>query len=139
MTGHELKNTGFKTLTPSDECVRFHCASPERPKRKGKLLKRELEVRGYDLPLSKCHDLMAQMYDFRNLRDLYDHLGYFGRSLSDEDADDSTFGRRIRFQVNKLLEIGVSAADAEEIVDWVRPTGAHASFARSVRPLGSAR
>jgi len=103
MTAHELKNTGFKTLAPSDECVRFHCASPERPKRKGKLLKRELEVRGYDLPLSKCHDLMAQMYDFRNLRDLYEHLGCFGRSLSDEDADDSTFGWRIRFQVNKLL------------------------------------
>ncbi|MBR0966970.1 hypothetical protein JQ554_23260 [Bradyrhizobium diazoefficiens] len=114
--------------------LRFHCESRERPKRKGKLLKKALDARGYGVPLSKCHDLMARMYGFRNLNDLYDHVGLFRRSPSDEDVDQAAFERRFWWQVDKLTEFGVSAADAEDVVDGVRPTGgAHPSHAHGIR------
>jgi hypothetical protein len=130
------KTTGFEDLNPNGEDLRFHCASLERPKRKGKLLKRTLEERGHILHLTRCYDLIAQMYGYRNYAELREYVGYFGRSLSDEDVDEVTFGRRINFQVNKLLEIGVAPIEAEEIIELVRPTGKHASFARAIRPLG---
>jgi hypothetical protein len=117
---------------PSED-GRFHCTSRERPKRKGKLLKKELAARGYNVPLAKCHDLMAQMYGFGHLNDLYDHVGLFGRSLGDEEVDQTMFERRFWAQVEKLVEFGIAQADAEEIVDTVRPTGgAHGSHASPV-------
>jgi hypothetical protein len=106
---------------------RFHCDSPERPKKKGKLLKKELYAHGHDIPLSKCQELVAKMYGFRNFNDLYDQVGLFGRSLGDEDVDQATFDQRFWRQVDKLMDIGVSPDDAEEIIDRVRPTGIHIS------------
>lgn len=103
--------------------LRFHCTTRERPKRKGKLLKKQLAVRGYDLPLAKCHDIMAKMYGFRHLNDLYDYIGFFGASPGDEEVDQVEFDRRFWFQVDRLVDAGVSLADAEDVVDFVRPTG----------------
>ncbi len=114
--------------------TRFHCDSRARPLKKGKHLKKALDARGYGVPLSKCHDLMARMYGFRNLNDLYDHVGIFGRSPGDEDVDQTAFERRFWWQVDRLIEFGVSPADAEEVVDGVRPTGgAHPLHEHGIR------
>jgi hypothetical protein len=107
----------------------FHCESRERPKRKGKLLKKELMARGYDVCLSACYDTVARMYGFRHLGHLYESVGLFGGSPGDDEI------RRIRFQVGALVEMGVSLTDAQTVVDCVRPTGSHPSFARQVQPL----
>jgi hypothetical protein len=70
---------------------------------------------------------MARMYGFRHLNDLYDHVGLFSRSLGDEEVDQTMFERRFWAQVEKLVQFGIAQADAEELVDRVRPTGgAHA-------------
>lgn len=132
-TEHSGNETAEVRLARSDD-RRFHCDSRERPKRKGKLLKKALDARGYGVSLSKCHDLMARMYGFRNLNDLYDHVGIFRRSPSDEDVDQAAFERRFWCQVDRLIEVGVSPADAEDVVDGVRPTGgAHPSHAHGIR------
>jgi hypothetical protein len=48
-------------------------------------------------------------------------------------TDQTMFERRFWAQVEKLVEFGIAQADAEEIVDTVRPTGgAHGSHASPV-------
>ena len=101
---------------------KFHCRSAERPKRKAKLLKKELAAFGYDLKLQKCQNVIAMMYGFRHLSDLYDHIGLFGTSPDDESVDGACFKERFWFQSAKLMEIGVRQHVAEEIIDRVRPT-----------------
>jgi len=119
---------------PGDD-PRFHCESRERPKRKGKHLRKALEASGYGVSLSKCHDVMARMYGFRNLNDLYDHVGIFRRSPGDQDVDQAAFEYRFWYQVDRLIEIGVSPADAEVIVHSVRPTGgAHPAHPNGTSP-----
>jgi hypothetical protein len=117
----------------------FHCDSRERPKRKGKLLKKALKALGYDLSLAACHNAVARMYGFRHLSDLYESVGMFGRSPGDEEVDEADFVRRFWFQVDTLVEIGVSVGDAEAGVDSVRPTGSHASFSGQAQPPRSPR
>jgi len=108
---------------------RFYVESRERPKKK------ELDAHGYTVPLTKCQGVLAIMYGFRNLNELFDHVGHFGRSPGDEDVDQATFERRFDYQVQQLIQIGVVPSEAEEIIDWVRPTGIHPSHARWTRPV----
>jgi hypothetical protein len=115
----------------------FHCESRERPKRKGKLLKKEFDALGYDFALATCYDIVARMYGYRNLNHLYEAVGLFGRSASDEEIDEADFLRRLTFQVGKLVEMGISVIDAQAIVDRVRPTGLHPSHSREARPVSA--
>jgi hypothetical protein len=106
----------------ADGADRFFCRNTERPKRKAKVLKKELEQAGFTLGLTKCHGLVARMYGYRD----WDEFCRAGRgadaSPDDENVDEDVFTGRFWFQVQKLMEIGVSQAVAEDIIDRVRPT-----------------
>lgn len=140
---NETVNDADNTMTITStgevaEDLRFHCTTRERPKRKGKQLKKQLAAHGYDLPLTKCHDIMAKMYGFRHLNDLYDHVGFFGASPGDEEVNQAEFDRRFWLQVDRLIDVGVSRTDAEDIIDIVRPTGgARPSHDLTLHPVGN--
>lgn len=109
-------------LRPAAGTDRFMCRTTERPKRKGKCLRRELEQAGFSLGLSKCHGLVARMYGFRDWHEFHNAVDGVTASSDDEEVDEDLFTRRFWFQVEKLTEIGVSQAVAEDIIDRVRPT-----------------
>jgi hypothetical protein len=105
--------------------ARYLCCNPGRAKRKGKLLKKELTMAGYKVGLSRCYDLIARMYGFRDWHDLVGSMGGdVIPSPDDEAVDEDLFTRRFWYQVEKLTDIGVSQTDAENVIDRVRPTSA---------------
>src|ERR1700720_630494 len=94
---------------PLDD-FRFHCTNANRLKRKSKLLRKIAAARGYEFSLSRCQNIISAMYGFKHLNDFQEHFGAFDRSLDDEDVDQDTLDRRFWFQVDKLIEAGVSSA-----------------------------
>ncbi len=96
---------------------RFVCRSTERPKRKAKRLKRALQEAGYDVRLQKCFELIAQMYGYANYHELHCTVDGVTCSADDEAVDEAMFAARFWSQVQKLVEMGVSPRDAEEIIE----------------------
>ncbi len=113
---------------------RFVCRSTERPKRKAKRLKRALQAAGYDVRLQKCFELVARMYGYANYHELHSTADGVTCSPDDEAVDEAEFSVRFWSQVEKLVEIGVSPQDAEQIIDMVRPTSGTYKPATDVPP-----
>jgi Glyoxalase superfamily protein len=112
-------------MTEQMKADRFVCANDGRPKKKGKHLKMALAAAGYDISLARCYESIARMYGFRNWDELRASMGDgVIPSPNDEKVEEELFSRRFWHQVEKLKEIGVSQADAEDIIDQVRPTSA---------------
>lgn len=124
----------FPSAAASPKAGRFVCRSTERSKRKAKRLKHELQSAGYDVRLQKCIELVARMYGYADYHELHSTVDGVTCSPDDEAVDEAKFSVRFWSQVEKLVEIGVSPQDAEQIIDMVRPTSGTYKPAADVPP-----
>lgn len=97
--------------------------SRARPLHKAKQLKRQLRSLDYEMKLTKCQNVIAQMYGCRHLDHLFAVIDVEAPSPGDEDVSADEFARRFWLQVSLLVANGVSSEHAEEVVDTIRPTG----------------
>ncbi|MBB4001264.1 hypothetical protein [Aurantimonas endophytica] len=102
--------------------MRFYVESKIGPARRAKQLKKTLEAVGYDMKLSQCQRLVAQMMGFRDWGEMYHHIGLSEPSLGDAQVDEHERERRRKQHVGILREEGIEKEDAETAVDIIGPT-----------------
>ncbi len=139
----DSKRTMPKVLPSGGQVIpgagRYVCRGIGRPKRKSKLLKRALDEAGYKIGLLKCLELVARMYGYANYHELFHTVDGVTCSPDDEAVDEAKFAARFWSQVQKLVEIGVSPQDAEQIIDMVRPTSGTYKPADDLSPSDALR
>ncbi len=105
--------------------MRFFVDTKDRMARKSKQLKKMLGTSGYDVKLTKCQALMAQMLGYRDWQELCRCAGAVETSPGDDSVDERERERRREQHIQVLLTAGIEGEDAEMVVDAVGPTRYH--------------
>lgn len=95
--------------------------SEDRIKRNAKRLKRALCALGFEVTLSRCQDLSAQMVGLNDFHDYRTRSLHSPLSPYDEDLSDRDLAARFALQLAALSAAGYSAV-ATALLDRVNPT-----------------
>lgn len=102
----------------------FHLLSPDRAKRVAKALSAAAEVRGLPgLGYRKCLEIVARMYGHRGYQDLVADCGRHAPSPDDAAAGPVVAAARRSQHEKTLINAGLAASIAFELVAAVLPTG----------------
>ena len=119
------RKSGFPVRWPNAYggiAMLFYVDTMTGPTMRGKRLKKHLQAAGYDVKLTQCYRLIAQMMGFRGWQELTASVGTEEASLGDGYVEDAEFERRRQFQLSVLLDEGIGRDDAEAAIDAIGPT-----------------
>jgi hypothetical protein len=108
-------------LDKGSSIVRFY-TTEWNTKRHARRLKKALRQHSYEMPYTRCLDLMARLYGFSHFSELKNTVSKAILSPLDDDVDDEALEARFQHQERVMAEAGF-ADIAGAVLDQVEPTG----------------